>query len=364
MSGGGGASGTISLPAHVEGIHEEWFGYTTSAKAMPVDLTDIMNLSLGPGGNPYVEFGYTDPTSIFDRADGRYQDYNTLVEDIDEESDWGRYVAAAVAKADQDGVLGQVDVGPLVTATLSSAGSAIQTALDSLVSEANEIAIYKLMQSYERTIAYQRARSLRQFSGNMADINAVNSSAFLFGSAIIEAQHQADVSRFASEQTVKLSDDKFRAFLDLYRAELGARIQAELANSTVRNQFVDRAVATLTQHLSQKLSQHQTSAQLQIELSRMQYVSTQEYERNDLDLTDKFARWDFEVFMMASNVLAAPTGAAGFIPRGNSTASSAIGGALSGAAMGAMAGTALGPGGAVIGAAAGGLIGGIGGLLN
>ncbi len=83
-------------------------------------------------------------------------------------------------------------------------------------------------------------------------------------------------------------------------------------------------------------------------------VALKEQTDRDLELDVDEALWDFDTYMYAGNLLAAPSGATvGRKPSQVSKGQSALSGALSGAAIGAELGTWGGP----IGAVAGGFLG-------
>lgn len=56
-------------------------------------------------------------------------------------------------------------------------------------------------------------RAVNNFTGPMADVNAVNSSAFIFGMAMMESDFTSDVSKFQSDLRLQLFRDAFAGFL-------------------------------------------------------------------------------------------------------------------------------------------------------
>jgi hypothetical protein len=168
--------------------------------------------------------------------------------------------------------------------------------------------------------------SLPRFQTGMRDLNAVNSSTFIIGQALLEDTKNKAVGKFSASlkyQLIPVAQDRHKSHLAW--------------NSGVIGQYMD--------------------------IMKYYFTMKQAYEEMDMTMQDRRMRWPLEMLDYRRASLGALQGAyksttstEGGGGGGASTGAKVLGGALSGAAAGAYVG---GPWGAVVG----GVIGGLGGLL-
>jgi hypothetical protein len=144
----------------------------------------------------------------------------------------------------------------------------------------------------------------------MRDINAVMTSAFYYGQSVALASLMAESQQVGVELRGKIVQLK-----------------------TEGKRFVSSTTA---------------------DVERIKVIIGAEFEGRQTELDGMEAKWPFEIYMYAGNLLGA-AGGGHAIPNAPSKVMTALGGALSGAA----AGSAAGPYGAI----AGGVIGGIMGMI-
>jgi len=221
------------------------------------------------------------------------------------------------------------DIAAMITAqgllqtlvTLLSSG----TTLDAVVADIlDDDRIDDAVDEYAADLdARLTAEVLPRFERGMQDINAVVSSAFVIGRALIEENQDRLVAKFSAELHAKmLSDDALKV------------IQLKLE--------YQRAASTML-----------------AEIYRMKIVAKKEENEVEMSIDEKDALWDLEVFQYGANLMAAPSGGTATPhTKSPSTAQSMIGGAMSGAAAGLMA-----TGGNPIGGILGGILGAASGLL-
>ena len=142
---------------------------------------------------------------------------------------------------------------------------------------------------------------LPRFEAGMRDINAVTSSAFAIGRALIEENQDRQVAKFSSDLHLKaFSDDAIKV--------IGMKLEFQRAASAM--------IA---------------------EANRIKIVAKKEENDINIKLGEKDALWDLEIYQYGSNVMASIGGGVSNPgAKGPSTAQSVIGGAMSGAATGAM----------------------------
>lgn len=348
---GGGTSGKVDFPEHMKELHKDWMGYASSGADTPVDtdLIQVMNTALGTSGNPW-DVTLTDPSTDLGEVDTRYDAYETEVNALDEQADWTSIIDNAVTKIDSAGVLKDVDVDTIATAARTGATNGVSDAIESAVDAIDGNIIRNAVVNYQRRANIQKERNINRFSATMADINAVNSSAYMFGLAIIEAQHLQDVDQFQSQLEVQTYDRMIQNYVQFFQSELQSRLRADLIEKQSRDRLLSEATQIMVQMLSSRIQSYSDSVAKLAETKRIKTVATQEHELADADLNYKFSQWDFEVFQHASNVLGSISGAAAKMPAQPSTVGSVLGGAMGGASAGA----AFGPVGAGVGAVLGG----------
>jgi len=290
-SGGGGSSGKVGYPEYLESRHRDWLndmdGFYRSAVA----------------SNPYANAESYDPANEVGQMQQAALSFSDAILATEPTASFQTYFAAAEAMVD---------------------GWASSTCVDNLAA------------AYAANQALQLAQAKARYHAGMADINAVMSTAFVVGDAILEAQHQKDLDAFTEGLYVNKEKDKAS--------------------------MINQGVQSMSQLGAAKMSALKDSASMQIEAARIQLVAYNDQYKEDIEYDAKDIMWDIDVLQEAMGTLGAPAGA---IPGGaekglnakNSPLQGALSGALSGGSYGAMIG---GTPGAMLGA----VVGGIGGLFG
>lgn len=296
-SGGGGSSGVVDYPQYMKVQHENM-----------MDGGDFTSTS-------YVHF--TASTCLMQKIEDAVTNspYSGEVA-FDPDADITAFLALVTTLEGKVASLEATSYDDLVT---TASGSLDATLIDAAMTAHGDALDDRL-----------NSDVLPRFQVGMRDINAVVSSSFVVGQAVIEAFNTREV------------------------ADFGAKLRLEnhgLIVSGVRDQI---------QLVIAKLTYRDTVTKVGLEARRMKAVLKKEELKEQLDIDDKNITWGIELFQHGANMLSSISGAAVSKERMPSTGASVLGGALSGAAAGAMVGSSAGP----YGAAIGGVIGGIGGLLT
>lgn len=296
--GGGGSSGKIDYPEHVKVAHKDWLD-NTGVDTIETSMVDVMNAALG--ASPFAAETAYDPTTLITAMDAKLTDLEGVLSPLDEDTDWYNFAIIAKNTIDEC-IINEASLTAEIAANDAIVNDRINT------------------------------DTIPRFQAGMRDINAVVSSAFVLGLSNIEAFAQRDKNKFGADLR-----------LDAYRQ---------------RNQMIMQGTGQIINLLTQRLSFNQIVAQMTIETKRITYVMKGEEDNTNLEIDEKDARWDLEVFGYGGNLMAAPGG--GVVTTGSqkpSKGQSAIGGALAGAAAGAATGAGI------PGAVVGSILGGIGGFL-
>jgi len=278
--GGGGGSGVVEYPAYMETFHEGVLGNGAMAGE-----TMTAALIAAYGNSPY-----------------------TGVDAYDPDADLVNMIAAP---------------GVLQTAvTLLSAGTGLDALISSILDHARiDTAVDEFAADLDARLI---AEVLPRFEAGMRDINAVSSSAFAIGRALIEENQDRQVAKHSSLLHLKA--------------------------------FSDDAIAVI----GLKLQYQQAASMMLADVNRIKIVAKKEEADINMQLDSADALWDLQVFQYGGNLLA---GAGGGTANPNlnkpTTAQSVLGGAMSGAAAGAMA-----TGGNPYGIAIGAVLGAATGLMN
>ena len=466
MGGGGGASGAISFPPHIDNGHKIIM-YGLNVDSYPEtflngSVFEEMDRILYPLNNPYNGFAFTDPgivlagtQSIFNTLKDRIvasvpsADYESFLDyvksravdgdivkdvhasdftdgirgdlgsdlqsfsdnfdtDIDEYSSLGQAITQVVNSLNGVGVLKNTDFASVIVTTISSTTQLVNTALSAATDAMGSIDIQALLDDYVDRIETQKANQVREFNSSMADINAVNSTAFVFGNALINSAVLKSIAAYRAETEQKIFDSVLSAYIagtggflqgglgaiqgdirgreqllsdamksvvsmsldktdyrkamaglygQVFQGELESTLRAELTNAQTYNRTILEASKDFQNQYQWRFSVEDSLVKLQAEINRLKVVATAEYEDRVIDIDYKHATWGLDVFEKGANILAAPSGMAALVPKGPSKGQSALSGAVAGAGAGAAIG---GP----VGAGVGAVVGGLAGLLS
>jgi len=370
-SGGGGAStGTITYPSLVSDLFEELWGDNTGyPDQLTDDLSSIINDALtSGGGNPYVgEVAYNPgtPRTIYNNSplDNMQDGLNTLsalITAMDEQTDWNAIITKAVTEIDSQGITWSginTAIGTIVSDALTSTNSMLSSMLASIISlMTGNTDIDDAVDAYELALAQKRLNASVRVASGYADINSVNSSAFVFAMALIETEFDKDIEQYRRELRLKSFDTGVRVYVEAYVTKIREHIKSRNIYDSLRQTMISGGIAEMATLLKSKYQSYQAMTAIQTEINRITLTAFKEQDDRQLDLDMREARWDYELVLQAGNLLSnLAGGSAGYLPGQPSAFNTTLGGALQGAASGAAIGSAFGP--------AGSIIGGVGGLL-
>jgi hypothetical protein len=287
-SSGGGASGKVSHSAYLETCHKDWLDHT-GVDTIEKSITEVMDSAIG--NSPWTGLSAYNPDADIASYEVGITDFAAILAGLSDIVDWNAFYASATLALD-----GVADVN------IAADVAAYQAILDDNIA----------------------ARVLPRFRRGMQDINAVVSSAFPIGEAIIEAFQARDVNKYAAALRLGLSDK---------------RIQV---------------VEQMTNMMARRIGWTESYTRMLVESKRIKIVAKKEQTDQDAIIDEQDAKWDMEVFQYGGNLMAAIGGGTA-IPNmaGKNRAASALGGAMSGAVAGGMIGSAAASTGAAAGAAGG-----------
>ena len=282
-SSGGGSSGEVSWPQWISELHK------TGAENMLAALIGTTT------SNPYVAESAYNPTSPIEWMDGEMDTWRAAVTAFDPAADWSGMINTVAAKYEEH----------FNAADKTAAAVAAYSAMldDDLVNN-----------------------TLPRFRGGMRDINAVQSTAFVVGEALLEAFKGREVAKYAAEYQSDLDKQKTELVINT----AGKLLEPQMAIFEMRKEL----------------------AKTGVEVSRIALVALKEQRDTQLEIDEAEHKWDSEKWSAYGSYIGGMSGGtASGNKRTPSTAQSAIGGALSGAAAGGSMGGWWGAaGGAILGA--------------
>jgi hypothetical protein len=282
--GGGGGSGVVDYPAYMKNFHNDLLNHT-GVDTVTSSIVDIMNIAIG--NSPYTLATAYDPDVPIAAMLAEVNDFNTLVD-------------------------------------LLSSGTGLDTLVSNILSQSR---IDDAVDEYSLDLGNRlTVEVLPRFEAGMRDINAVVSSAFAIGRAVIEDGQTRQVAKYSADLHMKAFGDDA-----LQLVALKLEFQKNLTHVTA-------------------------------EANRLKIVAKKEEADVNLEVDEADALWDIELFQHGANLLASIGGGVAGTKK-KSTASSVIGGAITGAVAGGMIATGTAMGGPV-GAVVGGVLGAAAGFLD
>jgi hypothetical protein len=263
-SGGGGASGAVSHSVYLEGIHNDWLDQH-GLIGISTPMTAVMNTAMA--NSPWTGLLAYDPDADIASYEAVIADLRTLLDGLDEAADW----ATLYAQADT---------------TLAGVGEA------AIIADAAAFA--SILDADLNT------KILPRFRRGMQDINAVVSSAFVLGEAVIEGFRDRELAKYTTT----------------------LRLDANARKMTATDMMVQMA--------GRRITWNEEYVKAFVEAERIKIVAKKEETDRNAAIDEADAKWDLGVFQHGANLLASIGGgtAVPYMPGTNSTAS-AIGGALS-----------------------------------
>ena len=234
----------------------------------------------------------------------------------------------------------------------ASVSSALSAAASAASSAVEDTPISDMVTAYEDRIKKQYLRAISRLASSMADINAVNSSAFVFGMAGINRQLLEDVNSFDAN----LSMEAYKSYLSLYMSVFSTTFQTHVMRAQSNDQMKLQSSMSMMQYETSRIQGKGQLADIQERASLNRLNAHIAEQMNRLALEEKDSLYDFTLFAKGYNMLS-PGSAAAVVPGHMSGEAQVLTGAATGAALGM---GVAGPLGALAGAGVGALAGAFG----
>jgi hypothetical protein len=276
---------SVTYPTHMTNAHAEWLS-SDDADHVTKSMVDLVNAAHANSGNPYYnDSGSTikvafDPDTRLAAMATQLSSFSTHLGNIDPDGNIDTYLGAVA-----DAIDAEVIDSTYVTNDIASFAAVLDDQIETVV--------------------------LPKFQAGLRDVNAVCSSAFMIGEAILWGMRDRDVAKYGTDLRTKLA---------IQRADAVYQLTKQIMN-------MDISIADL----------YRTLLHYKVEIERMGIAAQKEEHDASMAIDVAYEKWNFDVYTYAANLLGA-IGAGTYLPNvsdsGPSTTQSAIGGALAGAALG------------------------------
>jgi hypothetical protein len=283
-----------NVPAYLSTVHSTQLGY--------------LNTAIQAATNPYTGLLAYDPDSDISDMAAEVLLFKGYANEVDWEAIYPRIYALAVSLVD-----GYIGGGTYVSARTAAHAAILDTDL--------------------------AAKVYPKFEAGMRDINAVMTSAFAIGRAILSLDRNDKVDRFTADIELQMARD--------------------------RNTMINQAASELLRIFLQRTEFQRAIAAMSLDYGRLKIAAKSDEATEQKSLDADEAKWEMAKYQYMSNMLAALNGgvSSSAMPGSEGSKTSRIlGGALSGASAGAMIGAAI-TGGSNEGSGYGAILGGLAGAF-
>ena len=294
----------IEYPTYMQDMHQFWLDGVVAGSAVETGGVALA-IKNARTTNPFTGLTAFNPATSVTAMAAAITAFQAIVTAMDAHANYDTYHDAAVA---------QIDAKILPDAYILARTQAHASALDS---ELN-------------------AKVIPRFNAGMRDINAVHTSTFAIGRAIIELDRDDKVDKF-------MADMRFQA--DAKRGDLIQNAAAEMIRLHLQKIELGRVIMAIT-----------------IDELRLAIAANADYNTEVKALAADLGRWPLEIYKYGANMLAGiGGGTTSSVPMDGNKTARIIGSGLSGAIAGATIGASFGGSGAGYGAILGGIAGALGG---
>lgn len=314
---GGSTSGVVGFPTYMQDYHNEILGNPAALSAG--NLVSISNTMLG-APTPYDGTTAIDPSAYLSTISTAVAAMLTSLNAINLRSVFTTEIPNVVSVVDNQANFPKVDI--IAEMQLAAVSNAVNKA-----SEVANTAIAGVGVTIETEAKETLYDEIGRLAANAVEINNAQTSSFMIGLALLEAQYQNTVGAAKA----RLRSDSFNNTVNLL---LSADTELAKARARLRGELIDKGASLGAQAVLAKNQLLEGYTRLVIESNRMAIVAESEELSQNIDLDVKSALWDIDVLMrMVQAVGGLGTGT--MVPPTTSKAASALGGALSGAATAA-----------------------------
>jgi hypothetical protein len=347
-SGGGGSSGNVTWPAYFTQWHEALLG---SGTTMALDTNVAGEIIAASKNNPFSGKVAYDPETPTEEMKAKVDSYWNAIMAINPDTEW-HDAAVTVRAAIGDHVFDEATIAATIAAIKASINTEAAEKSAALVAFGGALpsdlaAIEAAENAFNAIVdANMDTMELPKFQRGMQDINAVISSSYVTGAALLASESIRKKAEFSAN--LRLQDYKIGREYTGEVYKLGSAMYVKAFEQTVdsirllrSNAYRDETLAVLqgvkdiVTRNAQVADFMRIGASLRIETERIVLTAYKEEIEAQIKIDESEAKWKLDVLSSAGNLLASGHGAVSQTNAKGNMMQSVLGGALSGASIGA-----------------------------
>lgn len=190
---------------------------------------------------------------------------------LDQNADWEELVDTVNSKlADYLTVRADLDISTLLTDADTAAQAQIADAIQAAADILAGTDLDDIIAAFTARQDAAHATAIRRFASRMADYDAVHSSAFVLGLALIENQHLIEIAGFQGQLELDTYRSVVTGYLQNVQAAVLAQVQVASVNSEARDRFFANGIQSMVNMLVNKTQFEQGLAGLHVEAFRQE----------------------------------------------------------------------------------------------
>lgn len=308
----GGGGGRIEYAEYLENMHKSLVRgvpIPDSYSEITNDVYAVINTIHGLT-TPYEGESAYDPTAsdeaLFDATSplGRIREAWDSLEDLvfgfggewtnDETTEFANFVAVAAGELDHFSTI------DFITG-FDSVLSDLMSHLDTVV---NEDHFKDMVDSFEDHKEARFLRGVGTWAAGMADVNAVNSSSFIIGLALLQQDITQEVDAYERELKHNLYGNVMAEFVRDY-------LKAKVMRVASEDQMVLQGTQIIHQLRTTKAELYSKVLVMKEAVEKLVIIAKKEQEDRDIAIDVEHTLWDLEVLQYGGNAIAAIAGATG-----------------------------------------------------
>ncbi|KKK86052.1 hypothetical protein LCGC14_2767100, partial [marine sediment metagenome] len=159
---------------------------------------------------------------------------------------WDSLVDQAVTKLQTCGIPKNANLLNILTKAHQDVMTNLREAVQLTEKLISDKALSKVVSQYAERRSIEFSRQHAQYAGQMADFNAIQSTGFLFGTALLKSEQLREVGEFDANLSLQMFQQGLSFYIQNHASELSAGVQVELANAGAHNTLLNTSIQLLS----------------------------------------------------------------------------------------------------------------------
>lgn len=159
---------------------------------------------------------------------------------------WKSFISAATSELKKCDFPKEVNVAAIINQAAANAKDNLKSALTIVEDIVSGSIVSDIVTEFEKRRDTTYEAQVGNFAATMADVNAVNSSAFMFGVALIRAEQQKEIANFDAQVSFQVLQQGLSQYIQIHSNQLRVSAQAALANTQAHNALLETSIRLLS----------------------------------------------------------------------------------------------------------------------